>query len=276
MPTTRMTPLLNQQPRYLQLAQTLIQEIRDGRYSVGDFLPTEFDLCEQFGASRFTVREAVKRLVQMGLVDRQPGVGTRVLAREAVSGYQQVMRQLSDLQQYTADTELEILARDLVEVDETLAPVLRAGNGESWLHISALRRSHPAFRALEGIEGSSHVPIYTLIEEQFGEHIAAVQQEIRATLITAAQARWLNVKPKSAALWICRRYLNRREEIVEAAISFGNISTRLARHLLTTRQCVGKGARAKGLPCKQHRRIFSFRVIVRIASTRRSPPTPPL
>lgn len=233
MPTTRMTPLLNQQPRYLQLAQTLIQEIRDGRYSVGDFLPTEFDLCEQFGASRFTVREAVKRLVQMGLVDRQPGVGTRVLAREAVSGYQQVMRQLSDLQQYTADTELEILARDLVEVDETLAPVLRAGNGESWLHISALRRSgaepepicvsdiyiHPAFRALEGIEGSSHVPIYTLIEEQFGEHIAAVQQEIRATLITTAQARWLNVKPKSAALWICRRYLNRREEIVEAAIS---------------------------------------------------------
>ncbi len=142
MPTTRMTPLLNQQPRYLQLAQTLIQEIRDGRYSVGDFLPTEFDLCEQFGASRFTVREAVKRLVQMGLVDRQPGVGTRVLAREAVSGYQQVMRQLSDLQQYTADTELEILARDLVEVDETLAPVLRAGNGESWLHISALRRRH--------------------------------------------------------------------------------------------------------------------------------------
>ncbi|HEY4298613.1 MAG TPA: GntR family transcriptional regulator [Paraburkholderia sp.] len=227
-----MTPLLNQQPRYLQLAQTLINEIRSGRYAVGAFLPTEFDLCEQFGASRHTVREAVRRLVQMGLVDRQAGVGTRVLAREAVSGYQQVMRQLSDLQQYTADTELAVLGRDLVEVDDTLGKILGARHGETWLHLEGLRTNgrdadpicvsdiyiHPAFRALE-VEGHSHTPIYTLIEEQFGEQIAAVQQEIRATFITATQARLLNARARTPALWICRRYLNRREEVVEAAIS---------------------------------------------------------
>ncbi|SIT35016.1 GntR family transcriptional regulator [Paraburkholderia piptadeniae] len=231
-PLSRMTPLLNQQPRYLQLAQTLINEIRSGRYAVGAFLPTEYDLCEQFGASRHTVREAVRRLVQMGLVDRQPGVGTRVLAREAVSGYQQVMRQLNDLHQYTADTELTLLRRDLVEVDDALAKVLRASHGETWLHLEGVRTSgnevdpicvsdiyiHPAFRAVE-VEGHSHTPIYALIEQQFGEQIAAVQQEIRATLITAAQARLLNTQARSPALWICRRYLNRREEVVEAAIS---------------------------------------------------------
>lgn len=228
----RMTPLLNQQPRYLQLAQTLINEIRSGRYAVGTFLPTEFDLCEQFGASRHTVREAVRRLVQMGLVDRQAGVGTRVLAREAVSGYQQVMRQLSDLYQYTADTELTLLGRDLVEVDDSLAKILAARHGETWLHLEGVRTSggeadpicvsdiyiHPAFRAVE-VGGQSHTPIYALIEQQFGEQIAAVQQEIRATLITAAQARLLNTRARAPALWICRRYLNRREEVVEAAIS---------------------------------------------------------
>jgi len=228
-----MNSLLNQQPRYLQLAQTLINEIRSGRYAVGAFLPTEFDLCDQFGASRHTVREAVRRLVQMGLVDRQPGVGTRVLAREAVSGYQQVMGQLTDLHQYTADTDLTLLSRDLIEVDEALAKVLGASRGETWLHLSGLRRSsnevepicisdiyiHPAFRAVDVDNTDSHTPIYARIEQQFGEHIAAVQQEIRATLVTAAQARRLNVQARSPALWICRRYLNRREEVVEAAIS---------------------------------------------------------
>jgi len=70
--------LLAPQPRYRQLAQTLISESESGRYPVGDLLPTEFELCEQFGASRFTVREAIKQLVGLGLVDRQAGVGTRV------------------------------------------------------------------------------------------------------------------------------------------------------------------------------------------------------
>ena len=227
-----MPSLLNQQPRYLQLAQTLINEIRDGRYTVGTFLPTEFDLCEQFGASRHTVREAVRQLVQMGLVDRQPGVGTRVLAREAVSGYQQVMRKLDDLHQYTTDTALALFERDLVEVDHALAQTLGARRGETWLHLKGVRTSdsqtdpicvsdiyiHPAFRAIE-VEDLSHTPIYTLMEQQFGEQITAIQQEIRATLISAAQARLLHTRARAPALWICRRYLNRREEIVEAAIS---------------------------------------------------------
>jgi len=37
-------PQLRQQPRYLQLAQTLINEIEDGRYPIGTLLPTEFEL----------------------------------------------------------------------------------------------------------------------------------------------------------------------------------------------------------------------------------------
>jgi DNA-binding GntR family transcriptional regulator len=49
--------MLAPQPRYRQLAQTLIKKSRvaniGGRSSVD-----EFKLCEQFGASRFTVREA--------------------------------------------------------------------------------------------------------------------------------------------------------------------------------------------------------------------------
>jgi len=72
--------LQGSQPRYVQLAQTLLNEIESGHYPVGSLLPTEFELCEQFGVSRSTAREAVKRLVQLGLVVRQPRVGTTVRA----------------------------------------------------------------------------------------------------------------------------------------------------------------------------------------------------
>lgn len=222
------------QPRYRQVAQTLINEIQSGRYPVGDLMPTEFALCEQFGASRFTVREAVKQLVEMGLVSRQAGVGTRVLGTHARTAYRQVMQGISDLRHYTADTELEILDAEMVEVDGALRDLLGAKPGESWLRIEALRRIedrsappiclteiylHPAFRSVRDLGGRSSVPVYVRLEQQFGEQIAEVQQQIRAVALPGAVARRLAAEPDSPALWVCRTYLNRRGEIIEVAIS---------------------------------------------------------
>ena len=48
--------------RYLQVARTLRKEIVDGVYPVGSQLPTEQQLCERFEVSRYTVREALRRL----------------------------------------------------------------------------------------------------------------------------------------------------------------------------------------------------------------------
>ena len=121
--------LLAPQPRYRQLAQTLINEIESGRYPVGGLLPTEFELCEQFGASRFTVREAIKQLVQLGLVDRQPGVGTRVKIAQPASEYRQVMQRLADLQQYSAQTELDVFHAKTVELDKELCQLVRGTLG---------------------------------------------------------------------------------------------------------------------------------------------------
>src|SRR3546814_18817339 len=103
-------------PRYLQLATTLVHEIRSGRYPVGGLLPTEFELCDQFGVSRFTVREAVKQLVQLGLVTRQPGVGSRVLAKAPVTQYPQTMSGITDLRPYAYETPLEIAGQALPAV----------------------------------------------------------------------------------------------------------------------------------------------------------------
>src|SRR5471032_1188251 len=137
-----MVTVLGQQPRYMQLAQTLLNEIQSGRFPVGSTIPTEFELCEQFGASRSTVREAVKQLVQLGMVVRQAGVGTTVKAVRAETSYRQVMQQLSDLHRYTADTTVEFLSKSTVEInDPVLCELTRAKPGETWLRIEFLRHS---------------------------------------------------------------------------------------------------------------------------------------
>ena len=72
--------------RYLQIARTLRKEIVDGVYPVGSQLPTEHQLCERFAVSRYTVREALRRLREDNLVSSRPRTGTLVVP-PAVVGF---------------------------------------------------------------------------------------------------------------------------------------------------------------------------------------------
>ncbi|TCP54052.1 GntR family transcriptional regulator [Tamaricihabitans halophyticus] len=51
-----------------QVVSLLEGEIVDGTYQPGQRLPTEVELCEQFGVSRSVVRDALRTLESMGLV----------------------------------------------------------------------------------------------------------------------------------------------------------------------------------------------------------------
>ena len=47
---------------YQQIRRTLTDEIMSGRYAAGDRFPPENELCDRFGVSRQTVREAIREL----------------------------------------------------------------------------------------------------------------------------------------------------------------------------------------------------------------------
>jgi GntR family transcriptional regulator len=70
-----------EQPLYQQIAEDLRKQIDDGTLVPGSQLPTEDELRKQYGASRNTIRDAVKRLSSQGLIETKPGVGTFVTTR---------------------------------------------------------------------------------------------------------------------------------------------------------------------------------------------------
>ena len=69
------------EPMYRQIADDLQHRIESGELESGAQIPTEIDLREQYEASRNTVRDAIKWLINRGLVETRPGQGTFVVAK---------------------------------------------------------------------------------------------------------------------------------------------------------------------------------------------------
>ncbi|MGD8174858.1 FadR/GntR family transcriptional regulator [Marinimicrobium sp. ARAG 43.8] len=72
--------------RNFNLSQRMTQELGKaivcGVYPKDESLPTEAELCEQFGVSRTAVREAVKMLSAKGLISSRPRQGIRILPEQ--------------------------------------------------------------------------------------------------------------------------------------------------------------------------------------------------
>ena len=66
-------------PMYRQIAEDLRDQIESGQLQPGQQLRTEIELREHYNASRNTVRDAIKWLTSLGLVETKPGQGTFVV-----------------------------------------------------------------------------------------------------------------------------------------------------------------------------------------------------
>jgi DNA-binding GntR family transcriptional regulator len=216
-------------PRYEQVANELIDSIGGGIYPVGALLPTEMELCEQYRISRATVREALRKLRDLGLIARRRRVGTKVVSRAPAASYRQPTNSISDLLQYADDTRVEILTTKRIICDAALAEQLECRTGRAWLRIDSLRRMADApqpicmttayldshlpnlERNLEGING----PISAMLERTYGVRIARVEQSIQAIALTKSQAKLLKAEPGSPALLATRRYYREDGGLIE-------------------------------------------------------------
>jgi GntR family transcriptional repressor for pyruvate dehydrogenase complex len=61
-----------------QLIEQILASILDGRLKIGEKLPNERELSKIYGVSRIPIREALRSLRQMGIIETKHGIGTFV------------------------------------------------------------------------------------------------------------------------------------------------------------------------------------------------------
>lgn len=219
-------------PLYLNLADQLSAEIRDGIFGLGAMLPTEAQLCARHRLSRHTVREALRQLEEAGLVSRHHGVGTRVVRARPAPRYVQTLAGVSDLWQYVKDTRRLTLALSDVMPDQARLP-LPGNAAQAWRMLEGVRLLEssgepvswtqvyvaPPYAAVLDQVAENSVPVYSLIEQRYGLRAARLQQEITAVAIAADVAARLKVAPGSPGLALIRHYLDDAGVCFEATLS---------------------------------------------------------
>lgn len=238
-------------PLYLQIARALKEEIVAGVYPVGSQLPTEDELRERFSVSRYTVREALRRLREDNLVSSRQGAGTVVVPRHTAGEYAHDIMSINDLVSWSLGKRFAIETMEMVSIDEKLASRTGLASGDEWLAVLGFGLEegvtvpvcwaeyyiHRDFAAVGRLLPRHTGPIFPLIEDLFGQRIVEVHQEIAATLIGAALAGPLKVKTGTAALEVRRTYTMTHGGIAQVTISTHPASR--FRHSMTMRRVNG-------------------------------------
>ena len=235
--------------RYLQVARALRKDIVDGVYPVGSQLPTEHELCQRFSVSRYTVREALRRLRDDNLVSSRPRAGTLVVPRTSSDSYD--VMSINDLVAFAIDARFAIQSIAMVTIDGVLATRTGLGDGEKWLAVRGFRQTEDgdyplcwteyyinrAFAAVGRLLQRHSGPIFPLIEDLFGLRIVEVHQEIAAVLISPTLAAGLKIEAGTPALEVHRTYTTSDGEVAQLTINTHPASR--FRHSMTMRRVLG-------------------------------------
>jgi GntR family transcriptional regulator len=237
--------------RYLQVARTLRKEIVDGVYPIGSQLPTEHELCERFSVSRYTVREALRRLRDDNLVSSRPRTGTTVVPRPVANSYAQDNMSINDLLAFATGAELDIESTGMVTIDAELATRTGLPGNSEWLAVLGFRQAVDAeythcwteyyinrsFAAVGRMLQRHTGPIFPLIEDLFGISIVEVHQEIGAVVVAQELADRLKVGAGTPALEVRRTYTTSDGEIAQVTINTHPAAR--FRHSMTLRRVKG-------------------------------------
>jgi len=233
---------------YLQIQASLKDEIIRGVYPVGSLLPTEQELCGRFSVSRYTVREALRRLRDDRLVASRRGAGTTVVPPISRDSYVHEVTSFNDLITFATGVRFQIDTMEMIAADAKLALRIGGSAGDRWLAVRGFRYTEKSelpvcwtevyisaeFAAVGRLLQRNKGPIFHLIEDMFGQPIAEVQQEIAATTVPASLAAGLKAKAGAMALLVRRTYRLASGRIAQIAMNTHPASR--FRHAMTMRR----------------------------------------
>ncbi|MDX3353301.1 GntR family transcriptional regulator [Streptomyces sp. ME01-24h] len=228
-------------PRYVEIADEIVLQIRQGVLKPGDTVPSESELMDRYGVSGGTIRRAMTEVRASGLVETRHGKGSTVKDRPPVrhrssDRFRRSLRRggkaayLAESEQSGATAKVSVLYIGPVEAPEDIAERLGV---EAGAKVLARRRLY--FRNGTPVEtATSYLPwdvakdipelfaenpggggIYARLEDH-GHEFAEYVETLQARPASKAESSELALSPGAPVIHLIRNAVTVDGRVVEA------------------------------------------------------------
>lgn len=186
----RMSPV----PLWFQLAMLLERQIEGGVWRPGDQLPSEPELGRLHSLSRATVRQALRRLEQSGLIHREKGQGTFVRPSRMRSWLLQSSEGFfaDEADRLGQQVDSRVLRREVAQLPDWAAEALDLPAGSSGVNVERLRsvdglialyvEEHLPLSLADAVLAmdAEHESLYSHLKRTVGAEVASARRVLQA------------------------------------------------------------------------------------------------
>lgn len=200
-------------PYYFQLSTYIEKKIKERKWSAGELLPSEQDLCATAAVSRTVVRQAMAELERKGLITKQNGKRSSIAHPKYQGGLMQTLRGFfEDAVEKGQEPYTKVLQLRVSPATPEVAEALELPQGDPVIELNRLRFLDdepevlvltylPASRCPDLIrEDLARQSLYALLDRKYGLRIAEGYRTIEAIALERHDAKLLGMKVGSPAL----------------------------------------------------------------------------
>lgn len=194
-----------QSSMYFIIKESLLKQVQNGVYPVGEKIPTENELCKLYNVSRTTIRLALHELEIDGILERIQGKGTFVKRKEL-----QLHKTLSftdDLHFQGKEAKNKILEANVIPIDSPLDEILQIPLKSPVTHLLRVRyadnepllyeRSFIPWNLAPGLSNEyseSAGSLFMLLKDKYNLAINRTVEQLKPILADKTAGKLLNVK----------------------------------------------------------------------------------
>lgn len=238
-----MIELSSSAPLHVQAANYMREKIYNHEWVTDEQIPTEYELAEQLGMSRGTIRRAIKSLVEEGLLIQVQGKGTFVTQSDIVHPSGTCLISFAEsLRSQGIDFTTEVLRQEVSTADEYHAKKLLVPEGTSILFLDRVRRvegqpimyleSTINLSVLPGLEeiDFNENTLFATIEQRYGRRIGHSNARYAALVAGEKRGRILEVSTEAPVLHLEQQIFFTDNTPVE----WSNVWLRGSRYIVST------------------------------------------
>lgn len=186
--------------KHRQITETLTRQMNQGELKPYDRLPSEKEMCEQWQASRSTVRKALDQLTDRGRIFRVPGKGSFVAFPKISHPTSQILGFSDKMRAQGLDVKTRLILREIIEPGEEITAALKLTRTDRVMKIQRLRIVRDEPMVLQ----TSYMPL-NLCE-------CLLQEDLESTSLNQLIQERCQIRLSRSEVWVESPIISRKEQ----------------------------------------------------------------